>query len=99
MWLATLLILGACGTACPLPVDVEHQASVHEIIEARVEYRVSIEAVSKKTGKRVHTAEGPLQWGQKAHLGGQEHRGNPWDRPDWEVNSKLITPDKIWTST
>jgi hypothetical protein len=43
-------------------------------------------------------ASGRLVWGHKHHIGGTDLRDLGFDRPDYEVNSALVSPEKIWTS-
>jgi len=87
-----------CGTSCPLPVHDSQSHQVQEIEASGVPYTVEIEVREVSSGRLVHSAQGDLVWGEKAHLGGQQHRGLDIDMPDYEVNSKLLAPDEIWTS-
>ena len=91
-----LALAGGCGTACPLPPPAA-AAEVRRIVESGAPFEVRVEAVSP-SGEVVHRARGPLVWREKHHIGGEELRGLGFDRPDYEVNSGLITPDKVWTS-
>ena len=51
-----------------------------------------------RNGELVHRAKGNLVWGKRHHIGGTDLRDLGFDRPDYEVNSSLISPEKIWTS-
>ena len=97
--LKVLILAGGCTTSCPLPIDASQSVEVHRIVAQQIPFTVEVEVVRRNTDELVHLASGYLRWNHKQHLGGVEFRGVSFDRPDYEVNSKLITPTKVWTST
>ena len=89
------LVIAQCGDACPIldPMDPR-------VIEATMAAHIAIvEVYSERTGSLIHRASGALTFGEKVHLGGKDLRRLGFDAPDYEVNSKMISPEKIWTST
>lgn len=58
-----------------------------------------VEVVSARTGEAIHQSRGPIVSGQKVHLGGEDLRNLGFDLPDYEINTRWLTPEKIWTST
>lgn len=94
-----VVVLAGCSSACPIPVKHEHSEQVKRIMAEGPAYVAEVEAVSAKTGEVIHRARGALVWNEKKHIGGEQLRDLPFDVPDYELNSALITPDKVWTST
>ena len=100
LWIPVVVLASSgCGSTCPVPVEHEHTEAVEKILTDEIPYYADVEAISEKTGEVVHRAHGRLHWDHKKHIGGEQLRGVPFDIPDYEVNSSLITPEKVWTST
>jgi len=70
---------------------------VGRILASGRSYTITVEAMTRG-GSPVHRASGRLVWRQKHHIGGTDLRDLGYDRPDYEVNSALLSPQKIWTS-
>jgi hypothetical protein len=86
-----------CGRICPIAPAADDAANVDRIIESGRSYSITVEATTR-AGSPVHRASGRLVWGHKHHIGGTDLRDLGFDRPDYEVNSALLSPQKIWTS-
>ncbi len=86
-----------CSRACSTPPAAEDAQEVDRIIESGRSYTITVETMTRG-GAPVHRASGRLVWGHKHHIGGTDLRDLGFDRPDYEVNSALLSPQKIWTS-
>jgi len=86
-----------CGRTCPIAPAPEDTQKVARIVASGRSYTIRVEATTRG-GTPVHRASGRLVWGHKHHIGGSDLRDLGFDRPDYEVNSALLAPDKIWTS-
>ena len=86
-----------CDRTCPMSPSAEDAETVQRIMASGPAYAVAVET-RDRNGELVHRAEGTLVWGQRHHIGGTDLRDLGFDRPDYEVNSSLISPRKIWTS-
>jgi hypothetical protein len=86
-----------CSRACSSAPAAEDAQEVDEIIASGRSYTITVETTTRG-GSPVHRASGELVWGHKHHIGGTDLRDLGFDRPDYEVNSALLSPQKIWTS-
>jgi hypothetical protein len=86
-----------CSRACSSAPAAEDAQQVDEIIASGRSYTITVETTIRG-GSPVHRASGKLVWGHKHHIGGTDLRDLGFDRPDYEVNSALLSPEKIWTS-
>lgn len=86
-----------CGAICPIAPAPEDAGKVDQIVASGRSYTITVEAITR-AGSPVHRASGKLVWGHKHHIGGTDLRDLGFDRPDYEVNSALLAPQKIWTS-
>jgi len=86
-----------CSGTCPIAPAAEDAGEVDEIMASGRSYTITVEATTR-AGSPVHRASGRLVWGHKHHIGGTDLRDLGFDRPDYEVNSALLSPQKIWTS-
>ncbi len=86
-----------CSRTCPIAPTAEDAGQVGRIMASGRSYTITVEAMNR-AGSMVHRASGRLVWGQKHHIGGTDLRDLGFDRPDYEVNSAVVSPDKIWTS-
>jgi hypothetical protein len=86
-----------CDRTCPVAPSAQDAEAVQRIMVSGPFYKVSVET-RDRNGDLVHSAEGNLVWGERHHIGGADLRDLGFDRPDYEVNSALISPRKIWTS-
>jgi len=86
-----------CSRTCPIAPAAEDAGKVNRIMESGRSYTITVEATTR-AGFPVHRASGRLVWGHKHHIGGTDLRDLGFDRPDYEVNSALLSPEKIWTS-
>lgn len=86
-----------CNSSCPLAPAAKDSRMVDQIVASGRAYTIIVETMSRD-GSLVHRANGKLVWGRKHHIGGTDLRDLGFDRPDYEVNSALLSPEKIWTS-
>ena len=86
-----------CSSACSIAPAAEDAREVDQIIASGRSYTITVDATTRG-GSPVHRASGRLVWGHKHHIGGTDLRDLGFDRPDYEVNSALLSPQKIWTS-
>jgi hypothetical protein len=86
-----------CDRTCPMSPSADDAETVQRIMTSGPAYAIAVET-RDRNGALVHSAEGTLVWGQRHHIGGTDLRDLGFDRPDYEVNSSLISPRKIWTS-
>jgi hypothetical protein len=86
-----------CSRTCSTAPAAEDAQEVDRIIESGRSYTITVETMTRG-GVPVHRASGRLVWGHKHHIGGTDLRDLGFDRPDYEVNSALVSPQKIWTS-
>jgi hypothetical protein len=86
-----------CSSTCPIAPAAEDASQVERIMASGRSYTIAIEAMNR-AGAMVHRASGRLVWGHKHHIGGTDLRDLGFDRPDYEANSALVSPEKIWTS-
>ena len=86
-----------CSRTCPIAPAAEDARQVGQILASGRSYTITVEAMTRG-GSPVHRASGHLVWGRKHHIGGTDLRDLGYDRPDYEVNSALLSPQKIWTS-
>jgi len=86
-----------CDRTCPIAPSAEDAEAVQQIMVSGPFYKIAVET-RDQNGELVHSAEGNLVWGHRHHIGGVDLRDLGFDRPDYEVNSSLISPSKIWTS-
>ena len=86
-----------CDSSCPIAPDGEAAEMLQQLMTSGPSYSITVEARAQD-GKLLHRASGTLDWGRRHHIGGTDLRDLGFDRPDYEVNSSLIAPRKIWTS-
>jgi len=86
-----------CSRTCPIAPAAEDAGQVERIMKSGRSYTITVEAMNR-AGSTIHRASGRLVWGHKHHIGGTDLRDLGFDRPDYEVNSALVSPEKIWTS-
>jgi hypothetical protein len=86
-----------CDRTCPISPAADDAEVVQRIMASGPTYAIAVET-RDRNGALVHSAEGTLVWGERHHIGGTDLRDLGFDRPDYEVNSSLISPRKIWTS-
>jgi hypothetical protein len=86
-----------CDRTCPIAPSPQDAEAVQQIMVSGPFYKIAVET-RDRSGALVHRAEGNLVWGERHHIGGTDLRDLGYDRPDYEVNSSLISPQKIWTS-
>ena len=86
-----------CSRTCPIAPAAEDARKVDRIMASGRSSTITVEATTRD-GSPVHRAGGRLVWGHKHHIGGTDLRDLGFDRPDYEVNSALLSPQKIWTS-
>lgn len=91
------VLLADCASGCPLPVEHVHTEEVDALIESGAVFVIEIEAETA-SGEPVHRSGGALEWGKKIHYGGDVLWDMPFDQPDYDVNSALLSPQKVWTS-
>ena len=94
---AAAALLADCASGCPIPVEHAHTEEVLALIESGAVYVIDIEAETA-SGDPVHRSGGLLEWGKKVHYGGDVLWDMPFDRPDYDVNSSLLAPERVWTS-